>query len=76
MQNYIPFSLYCKVCPEVENINLASFENHIRIKDPERYKTKLLEPLNKEKEITQQQESEKDDIFEVITATRVTKAKE
>lgn len=45
-------------------------------KGSERYKTKLLEPLNKEKEITQQQESEKDDIFEVITATRVTKAKE
>ena len=42
-QNYKPFFLYCKMCPEVENIHLLSIENHIRLKDPERHKAKLLE---------------------------------
>ena len=43
LQNYKPFFLYCKMCPEVENIHLLSIENHIRLKDPERHKAKLLE---------------------------------
>ena len=34
----------------VENIHLKSIENHIRLKDPERHKAKLLELLSKGKE--------------------------
>ena len=49
-QNYKPFFYYCKEDPKVENINLISIENHIRLKDPEKHKTKLLEFLEKEKE--------------------------
>jgi hypothetical protein len=49
-QNYKPFFLYCKMCSEVENIHLASIENHIRLKDQEKHKAKLLEHLNKEEE--------------------------
>jgi hypothetical protein len=38
---------------------VKSIEDHIRLKDPERYKAKLLELLHdKEVEITQQQELE------------------
>ena len=44
-----PYFLYCKICPKVENINLASVENHIRLKDHEKHKAKLLELLDKEK---------------------------
>jgi len=60
--------LYCKEDPKVENINLKSIEDHIRLKDPQRHKAKLLELLfnreeNKEEELTQQQESE-NDLFE------------
>jgi hypothetical protein len=38
-----PFFKYCKICPKVEFQNLISMENHIRLKDPERHKAKLLE---------------------------------
>jgi hypothetical protein len=45
-QNYKPNFLYCKLDPKVENINLKSIEDHIRLKDPERHKAKLLELLD------------------------------
>jgi hypothetical protein len=41
--------MYCKICPEVENIHLNSIEDHIRLKDPQRHKTRLLEQLDNEK---------------------------
>jgi hypothetical protein len=46
-----PFFYYCKLDPNVENVNLKSIEDHIRLKNPERYKAKLLEILDKEKVI-------------------------
>jgi hypothetical protein len=49
-QTYKPFFHYCKICPKVENINLKSID-HIRLKDPERYKAKLLELLDKGRKI-------------------------
>jgi hypothetical protein len=49
-QNYKPFFYYCKEDPKVENINLISIENHIRLKDPQKHKAKLLEYLEKEKD--------------------------
>lgn len=53
-QKTIPFFYYCKEDPKVENINLKSIEDHIRLKDPERHKANLLELLglfhNKEEE--------------------------
>ena len=42
-QSNKPFFYYCKLDPKVENINLKSIEDHIRLKDPERHKAKLLE---------------------------------
>jgi hypothetical protein len=57
--------LYCKLDPKVENINLKSIEDHIRLKDPERHKEKLLELAHKEEAITQQQsEKEENELFE------------
>jgi hypothetical protein len=50
IRDYKPFFKYCKICPKVENINLKSIEDHIRLKDPEKHKVKLLEVLEKEKE--------------------------
>jgi len=47
-REYKPFFKYCKICPKVEFQNLISMENHIRLKDPEKHKTKLLELLEKE----------------------------
>ncbi len=44
-----PYFLYCKIDPKVENINLKSIEDHIRLKDPEKHKAKLLELLDEEK---------------------------
>jgi hypothetical protein len=35
------------ICHDVEFLNLKSIENHIRLKDPEKHKTKLLELLDK-----------------------------
>ena len=49
-QNNLPFFYYCKLDPKVENIYLKSIEDHIRFKDPERHKAKLLELLDKEEE--------------------------
>ena len=48
-QNYKPFFYYCNEHSKVENINLKSIENHIRLKDPEKHKAKLLDLLAKEK---------------------------
>ena len=48
IRDYKPFFLYCKICPRVENINLKSIEDHIRLKDPEKHKAKLLEFLEKD----------------------------
>lgn len=42
-RSYKPYFYYCKQDPKVENINLKSIEDHIRLKDPERHKTKILE---------------------------------
>ena len=44
-QSYKPFFYYCKEDPKVENINLKSIEDHIRLNEPERHKAKLLELL-------------------------------
>jgi hypothetical protein len=55
-QSNKPFFYYCKLCPKVENINLKSIEDHIRLKDPERHKAKLLELLQKEAQLIMEQE--------------------
>jgi hypothetical protein len=44
-QIYKPFFHYCKICPKVEFISLKSLEHHIKFKDPERHKAKLLEKM-------------------------------
>jgi len=49
-KNYKSLFYYCKVCHDVENIYLASIENHIRLKDSEKHKAKLIEYLQKERE--------------------------
>ena len=46
-QIYKPYFHYCKLCPKVEFLPLESMENHIRLKDPELHKAKLLEFLEK-----------------------------
>jgi hypothetical protein len=33
-RNNMPYFLYCKICPKVENIHLKSIEHHIKFKDP------------------------------------------
>ncbi|MGN6822675.1 MAG: hypothetical protein ACTHJ7_07885 [Candidatus Nitrosocosmicus sp.] len=48
-QKTMPLFYYCKEDPKVENINLNSIEDHIRLIEPERHKAKLLELLHKEK---------------------------
>jgi hypothetical protein len=45
-----PFFFYCKIHAEAENIHLESIGAHIRLKDPDTHKAKLLELLSKEKE--------------------------
>jgi hypothetical protein len=42
-QNHEPFLYYLKDDPDVVNIHLESIEHHIRYKDPDRHKAKLLE---------------------------------
>jgi hypothetical protein len=42
-----PFFYYCKEGPTVEYL-LEIIEDHIRLKDPERHKSKLLELLREE----------------------------
>jgi len=46
--SYKPYFYYCKEDPKVDNIHLKSIEDHIRLKDPQRHKAKLLEFLQKE----------------------------
>jgi hypothetical protein len=48
-QNHKPFFYYCKDHPDIENIYLKSIEDHIRLKDPEYHKTKLIELLRKKR---------------------------
>jgi hypothetical protein len=43
-----PFFYYCTKDPTVEYLHLESIEYHIRLKDPERHKSKLLELLREE----------------------------
>jgi hypothetical protein len=47
-RNSKPFFYFCKIDPKVENINLKSIEDHIRLKDSEIHKAKLLELIQKE----------------------------
>ena len=44
-QIHKPFFYYCKICPKIENFHLKSIEHHIKFKDPERHKAKLLEMI-------------------------------
>jgi hypothetical protein len=44
-QTQKPFFHYCKICPKVENFHLKSIEHHIKFKDPDRHKAKLLEMI-------------------------------
>ena len=44
-QNHEPFLYFLKDDPDVVNINLESIEHHIRYKDPEIHKAKLLEMI-------------------------------
>ena len=44
-QIHKPFFYYCKICPKIENFHLKSNEHHIKFKDPERHKAKLLEMI-------------------------------
>ena len=47
-QIHKPFFHYCKICPKVEFLSLESIEHHIKFKNPERHKTKLLEMIQEE----------------------------
>jgi len=47
-QIHKPYFHYCKICPKVENLHLESIEHHIKFKDPERHKAKLLEMMQEE----------------------------
>ena len=47
-QNYKPFLYFLKDDPDVVNIYLESIEHHIRYKDPDRHKAKLLEMIKGE----------------------------
>ena len=47
-QIHKPFFHYCKICPKVEFLSLESIEHHIKFKDPERHKAKLLEMIQTE----------------------------
>jgi hypothetical protein len=44
-QDHHPFLYFLKDDPDVVNIYLESIEHHIRYKDPERHKAKLLEMI-------------------------------
>ena len=44
-QIHKPFFHYCKICPKVEFLSLESIEHHIKFKDPECHKAKLLEMI-------------------------------
>jgi hypothetical protein len=48
-QNYKPFFYYCMEDTDVEFLQLKSMEDHMRLKDPERHKAKLLELIQEEK---------------------------
>jgi hypothetical protein len=47
-QDNEPFLYFLKDDPDVVNIHLESIEHHIRYKDPERHKAKLLERIHGE----------------------------
>jgi len=47
---YYYFFMYCNICPKVEFQSLISIESHIRLKDPEKHKAKLIELLQQENE--------------------------
>ena len=47
-QIHKPFFHCCKICPKVEFQSLKSIEHHIRYKDPEGHKSKLLEMIQGE----------------------------
>lgn len=48
-QSYNPYFLYCNICPKVKDQDLISIENYIKLKDPQRHKSRLLELLEEEK---------------------------
>ena len=48
-QTYKPFFYYCMEDPDVEFLQLKSMEDHIRLKNPEHHKAKLLELIQEEK---------------------------
>src|SRR6476646_1447449 len=47
-QNHKPFLYFLKDDPDVVNIHLESIEQHIKFKEPERHKAKLLEMIKGE----------------------------
>jgi len=47
-QIHKPFFHYCKICPKIEFLSLESIEHHIKFKDPERHKAKLLEIIQED----------------------------
>jgi len=47
-QTYKAYFHYCKICPKVKFLSLESIEHHIRYKDPELHKAKLLEMIQGE----------------------------
>ncbi len=59
-QRSIPFFYYCKEHPTVEFIHLESIEDHIRLKDPESHKLKLLELLQEEERLIEEKSGGQD----------------
>jgi len=55
-QNHKPYFYYCNEHPKIENINLGTIENYIRLKDPQKHKAKLLEFLDKGEENEEEEE--------------------
>jgi len=50
VSNYVkPFFYYCKSGCDIEFLQLKSVDDYIRLKDPERHKSKLLERIQEEK---------------------------
>jgi hypothetical protein len=49
IQNYKPFFYYWKEDPKLEYIDFKNIKDHIRLKDHERHKAKILEIVQKEK---------------------------
>jgi hypothetical protein len=59
------FLHYCKVHTYVEFLSLESIEHHIKFKDPERHKAKLLEKIQEE-QIDKDENKNGQDLF-IIT---------